>query len=344
MRHLLIFIMALWMGSWLQPVLAEDSPYLLGPGDVIKVSVHNNPDLALETRVPEGGAISFPLIGDVTVGGLTTGAAEKKIAAMLESGGFVKKPQVNIIVSQFQSKMVSVLGSVYKPGRYPLDRATNLADLMALVGGATPDGSDLVTIVSKSSKTEYDLRSIVGKGDSTQNVPLAGGEIVYVHSRDVAVLGQVGRPGKYAVTGNVRTLADFLSVAGGITQNGSDTVVVNSMRDGKVQHLEINVDKVFRNGNDAANIELSSGDVVYVSRAPLVYIYGEVQRPGAFRVESDMTVIQALAQGGGPTPRGTHRGIQLHRRNADGVIEKLTPALTDKVQPEDVIYVPESLF
>jgi polysaccharide export outer membrane protein len=76
----------------------------------------------------------------------------------------------------------------------------------------------------------------------------------------------------------------------------------------------------------------------------MFYIYGEVQRPGSFRIERNMTVLQALAQGGGLTPKGTQRNIKLHRRNAKGVIEKLSAEITDPVLPDDVIYIKESLF
>lgn len=324
--------------------VAEDASYLLGAGDVLKITVYNNADLSLETKVSEAGTISYPLIGDVQVVGLTVSAAEKKLAKLLDTGGFVKKPQINILVTLYQSKMISVLGSVLKPGRYPLDRATNLADMLALVGGATADGSDLVTIIGKKGKKEYDLHNIVDKGESAQNIALEGGEIIYVHARDVAVMGQVNRPGKYAVTGGVRTLSDFLSVAGGINVGGSDLITVTTMRAGKQSRFEVDIDSLFRTGNSASNIELASGDTVYVPRAPMVYIYGEVQRPGSFRIERNMTVIQALAQGGGLTQRGTQRNIELHRRNAKGAIEKLTPALTDLVQQDDVLYVQESLF
>ena len=324
--------------------VADDVSYLLGAGDVLKITVYNNADLSLETKVSEAGTISYPLIGDVQVVGLTISAAEKKLAKMLDAGGFVKKPQINILVTLYQSKMISVLGSVLKPGRYPLDRATNLADMLALVGGATADGSDLVTIIGKKGKKEYDLHNIVDKGESAQNIALEGGEIIYVHARDVAVMGQVNRPGKYAVTGGVRTLSDFLSVAGGINAGGSDLITVTTMRSGKQSRFEVDIDNLFRTGNSAANIELASGDTVYVARAPMVYIYGEVQRPGSFRIERNMTVIQALAQGGGLTQRGTQRNIELHRRNAAGAIQKMTPALTDLVQQDDVLYVQESLF
>ncbi|WP_235189775.1 SLBB domain-containing protein [Methylotenera sp. L2L1] len=343
-KYFLTLMMVMFTGSWLLVASAEEANYLLGPGDVLKIAVYNNPDLTLETRISEAGKVSFPLIGEVELAGITSSGAEKKIADLLESGGFVKQPQINILVVQFQSKMVSVLGSVYKPGRYPLDRATNLVDLLALVGGATQDGSDIVTIVGKSGKAEYDLHNIVFKGDGVQNVQLKGGEIVYVHARDVSVMGQVNRPGKYAVVGGVRTVADFLSVAGGANPSGSDTATVTTVRDGKINRFEVDIDSLFRTGDNDLNVPLMSGDSIYVPRAPMVYIYGEVQRPGSFRLERNMTVIQALAQGGGPTARGSQRNIKLHRRNVDGVIEKLSPAMTDALKQDDVLYVQESLF
>jgi len=336
--------MALVIASWLHVASAQEPNYVLGPGDVVKITVFNNPDLTLEARVSEAGLISYPLIGQVKIGGITTFAAEKRIAGLLNKGGFIKDPQVNILVTLFQSKLVSVLGSVYKPGRYPLERTTNLADLLALVGGVTPDGSDLVTIVDGSGKTEYDMQKIVGKADGLKSIILSGGEVVYVHSRDISVMGQVLRPGKYAVVGGVRTVADFLTVAGGIIPTGSDTVTVTTVRDGKINRFDVDVDSLFRTGDNTANIELASGDSVYVPHAPMFYIYGEVQRPGSYRIERGMTIMQALAQGGGLTLRGTQRNIKLNRRNAKGDTMELHPTLTDLVQQDDVLYIQESLF
>lgn len=344
LRHFFVCMVTLLLAAWIHSASAEETNYVLGPGDVLKITVYNSPDLTLETRVTENGTISFPLLGEIQLGGITAPAAEKKIADLLENGRFLKNPQINILVTQFQSKMISVLGSVYKPGRYPLDRATNLTDLLALVGGATSDGSDLITVIGKSGKTEYDLHSIVGKADGSQNIPLVGGEIVYVHARDISVMGQVNRPGKYSVIGGVRTVSDFLGIAGGINPTGSDIVTVTTFRDGKLNRFEVDVDTLFRTGNNSENIELASGDSIYVPRAPMFYIYGEVQRPGSFRIERNMTVLQALAQGGGLTPKGTQRNIKLHRRNAKGVIEKLSPEITDPVLPDDVLYIQESLF
>jgi polysaccharide export outer membrane protein len=344
MKNLLTCMMALLLGVWIQMASAEDANYLLGPGDVLKIDVYSNPDLALETRVTESGLINFPLVGEVQVGGITSFAAEKKIAELLKRGGFIKEPQVNILVTQFQSKLISVLGSVNKPGRYPLDRSTNLADLLALSGGVSSDGSDMITVINKSGKTQYDLRNIIGKGDNLQNVALVGGETVYVHARDIAVLGQVNHPGKYSIGVGVRTVADFLSAAGGISSTGSDIAIVTTLRNGAFNRHEIDIDSLFRTGNNSANLELESGDSIYVPRMPMAYIYGEVQKPGSFRIERNMAVVQALALGGGPTVRGTQRNIQLYRRNVEDVMVKIPVNLTDPVQQDDVLYVQESLF
>jgi len=84
--------------------------------------------------------------------------------------------------------------------------------------------------------------------------------------------------------------------------------------------------------------------VMYVHRAPMYYIYGEVQRPGSYRVERNMTLMQALAQAGGPTMRGTQRSIRIFRRGADGMPDQISLDLTAAVNTDDVLYVRESLF
>ena len=96
--------------------------------------------------------------------------------------------------------------------------------------------------------------------------------------------------------------------------------------------------------NVASVTNFAAGDVIYVHRQPLYYIYGEVQRPGSYRVERNMTVQQALAQGGGPTVRGTERWLRLHRRGPDGKVQVLRPTPQDAIEPDDIIYVRESIF
>ncbi|MHB8983419.1 SLBB domain-containing protein, partial [Thiobacillus sp.] len=101
---------------------------------------------------------------------------------------------------------------------------------------------------------------------------------------------------------------------------------------------------LFSPGGDPNNVVVQDGDIINVARQPMFYIYGEVQRPGAFRLEQNMTVMQALTMGGGLTPRGTQRGIRIMRRDDKGAVREVSGELGDRVKPDDVIYVKESLF
>lgn len=247
-----------------QPQAANE--YRLGAGDVVRISVYQNPDLTLEGRISEAGMVSYPLLGNVRLGGLTITEAERRLADGLRSGNFLKNPQVTILVMQVRGNQASVLGQVNRPGRFPIEVADlRLTDLLAMAGGTAPTGADIVTVVG------------------TRN----------------------GRPFRQ----------------------------------------EIDLPTVFgANSNRANDILIQNGDVIWVDRAPLVYIYGEVQRPGALRIERGMTVMQALASGGGLTQRGTERGMRVHRRGPDGKVQVIQPAMDEPVRDGDVVYVRESIF
>ena len=239
--------------------------YRLGPGDGVKISVFQNPDLGLETRVSDTGAISYPLVGSVQIGGLTVAAAERAIADGLKKGGFVLQPQVTLVIQQVRGAQVAVLGQVARPGRYPLEStAMKVTDVLALAGGTAPQGA-------------------------------------------------------------VR-------------------VILTGVRNGRRVRAEIDVADLFVAWTPEKDVAVMAGDTLYVHRAPQFYVYGEVQRAGAYRVERQMTVLQALSLGGGLSPRGTERGIRIHRRGEDGAVRVTNPQLNDPVQPDDVIVVREALF
>jgi polysaccharide export outer membrane protein len=165
-----------------------------------------------------------------------------------------------------------------------------------------------------------------------------------VRGNQVAVLGQVSRPGRFPLeTFNTR-VSDMLAAAGGTTATGDDVLIVTGQRDGQPFRKVIDIPGLFLNEKSADDIILSGGDTLYVNKAPMFYIYGEAQRPGPYRIERGMTVMQALAQGGGPTVRGSENRLRLHRRDAAGKVTEYVPKLTDLIRAEDVLYVRESLF
>jgi polysaccharide biosynthesis/export protein len=262
MKKYWIAFMTLLLSTWVCSALAADVQ--LGAGDVLKISVYGHADLSLETRISEAGSISFPLIGEVVVGGISSAAAEKKIAGLLEHGSFVRNAQVNIIVTLMQSQQVSVLGQVNRPGRYPIDGRRSMTDILALAGGVNAEAGDMVTLIR--------------------------------------------------------------------TQNG------------KVNREVLDLIEMVRSADMKQNPDMQAGDVLYVERAPRFYIYGEVQRPGAYRLERNMTVLQALSVGGGLNQRGTERGVRLKRRDASGALQEIVAKHDETVRVDDVVYVQESLF
>ena len=165
-----------------------------------------------------------------------------------------------------------------------------------------------------------------------------------VRGNQVSVLGQVGKPGRYPLeTGNVQ-LTDMIATAGGIVGTGADQIVVVGTRNGQPYRVEIDLPSVFGPNRRANDLMLQNGDVIWVDRAPMIYMYGEVQKPGSLRLERGMTVMQALAASGGLTQRGTERGLRVHRRDAQGQVRVIEPAMTDRLQADDIVYIRESVF
>ena len=168
--------------------------------------------------------------------------------------------------------------------------------------------------------------------------------LMQIRGNQVSVLGQVNRPGRYPLETIKTHVSDVLAIAGGATGAGSDSIILVGVRNGQPFRKEIDIAGMFLDGKRVDDILVEGGDVIYVNRAPMFYIYGEIQRPGSYRVERNMTLMQALAQSGGPTLRGTQRNVKIFRRDAGGKLEEISLELTEPVKTDDVLYVRESLF
>ena len=247
------------LGSRAQQPPPQD--YRIGSGDLLKVTVFGSPDLATEARVAESGTISCALIGTVQVAGLSTTAAETLLAKRYVDGGFLRSPQISVLVAEYQSQKVSVLGYVTKPGQYPLRASSKVLDLLAEAGGVVPaTASDQATLVR-----------------------------------------------------------------------------VNGAK------ADIDLDALFR-GDPAQNLDVAGGDRIYVPKAQEFYVYGQVQKPGVYRLERNMTLSRAISASGGLTPRGTERRAIVKRRDKDGKEAEYSVKSTDVLRPDDILFIKESLF
>jgi polysaccharide export outer membrane protein len=183
------------------------------------------------------------------------------LAKRYVDGGYVRQPQISMLVVEFQSQKISVLGHVTKPGQYPLRATSNVLDVLADAGGVIAQtASDHATLMRKDgSSVQVDLQ-LLFQGDPQQNVPISG------------------------------------------------------------------------------------GDRLVVPRAEQFYIYGQVQKPGMYRLEPNMTLSRAISASGGLTPRGTERRAIVKRRDASGKENSYSVRATDTIRPDDVVYIKESLF
>ena len=260
MKRILFGLVAAVLSVSMVRVHADEM--VLGGGDVVRISVFGNPDLAVETRVSESGFVTMPLVGQVGVAGMSTAAAESKIAAMLERGGFVKKPQVNLLITALTSQQVSVLGQVNRAGRYPIDGRRSVLDLLALAGGIGVDGGDVVTVIrrrdGKVVKDQLDTSELMRNADMTSNVDVQGGDIIMVErSPRFYIYGEVQRPGVLRLERQM-TVLQALSAGGGLTPRGTERGLRVKRRDesGKLQTIDVRGDDL-----------LKPNDVVYVKES-----------------------------------------------------------------------------
>ncbi len=168
--------------------------------------------------------------------------------------------------------------------------------------------------------------------------------LILARRPQAAVLGNVVKPGMVPLEYVNTRLSDVLALAGGNTPTGDYIVIVTGQRNGASFRREINISQAYGKGENDGDVLITGGDVVFVPRAQVFYAYGEVQRPGAYRLENRMTLQQALVTAGGLSKRGTENRVRVQRRKANGSYEEVAPALTDMLLPDDVVFVRESLF
>jgi polysaccharide biosynthesis/export protein len=165
-----------------------------------------------------------------------------------------------------------------------------------------------------------------------------------LRSQQVAILGHVNRPGTYPLDLNY-SVTGALALAGGVLPSGADRASLTRNNGANPQTTELDLVRLLKGGAGASgDVALQPGDVLFVPRAPMLYVYGQVQRPGAMRLEAGMTVQQALAASGGLNLRGSMNRLRITRQTATGSEELASVDLQTTLMPEDVVYVPESLF
>ena len=206
-----------------RPAPADDSGYLAGEGDVLKISVYDNPDLATTARINSDGTIIFPLIGQIKISGMTVSQVADKIGRKLAEG-YIVNPQVSVFIEEFRSKRVVILGQIKNPGLYELSGPTTLLELISKAGGVTVDAGDKLIIkrAPRGSGAEkkiipINLKKLLEKGDASLDMPIMDGDNVFVAKAGTFyVTGQVNKPDAYKMEDG-SSVIKAITMAGGFT-------------------------------------------------------------------------------------------------------------------------------
>jgi polysaccharide export outer membrane protein len=260
--------------AWTLPASAGQASYIIGPQDVLVVSVFNQPNLSGKYVVETDGTFTFPLLGRVKVGGSTLREAGETLTKLLMQG-WLKRPQVTVTVDQYRSQQIFVVGEIRQPGEYTLSGETTLLAALARAGSASPEASGEVMVV----------RPAAGAARSGPVLPNDAG--------------------------------------------GADVIRVDLAK--------------LQSGDLTQNVQLRDGDTVYLPRGEKVFVYGHVRAPGAYAIQKEMTVLQALTVAGGVTERGALNRVRIARM-VDGERKEIKAKVGDRVQPGDTIIVPERYF
>ena len=251
---------------------AQTTDYVVGPQDVLTITVWDQPNLSGKFSVEADGTFNFPLIGRVKSGGLTLRDIEAELKKRL-ADGYLKNPELSVVVEEYRSQRIYVVGEVRQPGTYPLTGNMTLIEAFARAGSATPEAAGQAVVV----------RPPAGRLQPTLPNQQAGSEIIHVSLKDLA------------------------------------------------------------SGSISSNVSLRDGDTIFVPRAETIHVFGQVKNPGAYPIQSDTTVLQALSLAGGVGERGSTSRVRIVRL-VDGKTTELKVKLNDRVQAGDTLMVLERFF
>jgi polysaccharide export outer membrane protein len=255
-----------WLGV---PIAGQE--YVVGPEDILQVTVWGRPELTGKFTVDAEGIVQLPIIARVSVGGRTVRGIEDELKKRL-SAGYLNNPQVSVEVAEFHSQRVSVQGEVKQPGTVTLSGDTRLLDVLSRVGSVTVEAGDEILVIRPSANPantpkkddeggggvaaaagtqvlRVDLIQLQ-TGDATQNIGLRDGDTIVVpRGEKVYVTGQVRAPGAYTIRKST-TVLQALALAGGVTEQGAAgrTRVLRRVN-GKEQKIDVKQDDIVQPGD-----------------------------------------------------------------------------------------------
>jgi polysaccharide export outer membrane protein len=322
--------------------------YIIGAGDTLSIDVFDVKELSRDVRVSQTGTIGLPLVPvRLQVKGLTETQAEQKIAEVLQANGLVSHPEVSVAVRDRKSKPITVVGAVPRPMVYQAERPVTLLEVLAEAGGVSADAGD-TAIVTRPAADPNDAPEAPA---ITQDViPPAGENVATDPQRRPPVAPSEAITNAPAVAPAVSAPTFSTGAPGTADQNPPTPTQAPTLSN----TITVNLNELMESGDAANNVILQAGDIVTVPHAGIVYVLGAIGRPGGYVLANDrsqMTALKMLALSGGlnhtaKSDRAViiRKDLQGHQSEQIVDLKKIVKRETEDVrlQPSDILYVPES--
>jgi polysaccharide export outer membrane protein len=256
----------------------DRADYKVGGYDVLNIAVYEEPDLSRNAvRVSADGYISFPLIGRLEVANLNTSEIEELISLKLAEEQYLLEAHVSVMVTGYNSKQFLVLGAVKTPGSYSLKAMERVLDGISRAGGIDSEqqaSRKAMIIRTENSGTQHenkvvvnvDLEDLLKKGNQISNIFLADKDVLYVPTAEYFyIIGQVNRPGSYAIPDREITLVEAIGMAGGFTRIASrNKTRIIRVEDGIEKIIQVKVDAITEAGKKIQDVVIQPNDVIVV--------------------------------------------------------------------------------
>jgi polysaccharide export outer membrane protein len=344
---------------------ATGQDYVIGPRDILKITVWGHQDLSQNYNVSAEGTIVFPLIGEVRAAGLTEAQLGQKLATVLEKD-YLVNPQVLVSVAEYRSKKVLVLGDAEKPGAYPLTGEIRMLEVISQAGGFSKTAGKQLVLVRPQQRIASAGQTLpagttirrlnvekIQAGDTSENILVEDGDTIFIPKvNSFFALGEVSKPGAYALEKET-TILEAITFAGGFTTKAATagTKVIRKLADGKQDTIPVDLSGAVP---ASRNFKIQDGDTVLVPRGNTFFVFGEVKKPGDYQLEKDTTVLEAISVAGGFTDKAapgrtkiiriTPKGQQTIDVDMNEIIKRGRREKSIPLIENDVIVVPESFF
>ena len=244
----LYVILFLFCALVISPVFAQE--YIVGEGDVLDINVYENEDISTTVRVSAINTIRVPLLGEISVKGLTVSQVSTKIEQLL-ADGYLVNPQVDVFISEHRSKKAIILGQVRNPGQYELRGRITFLEFVSKAGGLTENAGSHATIkrIGAGGKDEaqiiIDLEKLIEQGDASLNIVIRDNDSIYIsEAKTYYVSGEVNKPASYKYEKDL-TVIKAITTAGGFSKIAArNKVQIIRVEHGeKVIYQNVNMDE-----------------------------------------------------------------------------------------------------